>query len=475
MTTEDLIAVIDEPGRRKEFSALELTEALLERIDRYQPSLNAFITVTPELARADARRVDAARQRGTPSLLDGLPIAIKDNIDVAGVPTTVGSPRFRDAVAGEDAESVHRLRRAGGIVLGKALLHELVFGVSCANPWYGTGRNPWDLERIPGGSSGGSAAALAADLCVGALGSDTGGSVRIPAALNGVTGLRPTYGAISTRGAFPIAWSLDTVGPMARSVTDVERIFAAIAGYDQRDPRAVPPPPASRPDRAGARAESLRIGVPTDYFFEGLDPEIERCVRGVGDTFQQLGADVQEVALPGAPQRLTVVYASLLCTEALALHRGAYQEHPELFGEDVRQRLAAGEATSGADFAELLQRAIEWRCAVQAFFSTVDIILTPTTKAPAPRIDETEALGASRELGAFTGLWSLAHVPALSIPCGIVDPGLPVGAQLVAARWREDVLFAAAAAYQDVTDWHRHRPAGLDAEHRDGVAHPRAV
>jgi aspartyl-tRNA(Asn)/glutamyl-tRNA(Gln) amidotransferase subunit A len=468
MTTEELIAAVDEPDRRAEISALDLTESLLDRIDRYQPVLNAFITITPELARADAARVDEARRQGRPTVLDGMPIAVKDNVDVGGVPTTVGSPRFRDAVAAEDAEAVARLRSAGGIIVGKTLLHELVFGVSCDNPWYGTGRNPWDPERIPGGSSGGSAAALAADLCIGALGSDTGGSVRIPAALNGVTGLRPTFGAISARGAFPIAWSLDTVGPMARSVRDVERMFATLVGYDSRDPRAVPRPAASTSELPTAQAGSLTIGVPSDYFFDDLDPEVERCVRGVAETFEQLGADVRDVVLPRELKTASEIYGPLLCTEALALHRAAYEEQPERFGEDVRRRLALGGTTSGADFAEMQQRAIEWRCAVDSVFSTTHIILTPTTSRVAPPIDGTDSVDASRELGAFTGVWSLAHVPAISLPCGLTESGLPVGVQLVAARWSEDLLFATAAGYQGATDWHRRRPPGFESGLDDG-------
>lgn len=439
---------------RTEVSALEVTETLLERIDRHQPALNAFITTTPEVARADAARVDEARMQGRPTLLDGLPIGVKDNVDVAGVPTTVGSPRFRDTVAQSDAECVRRLRQAGGIIVGKTLLHELVFGVSCDNPWFGTGRNPWDLERIPGGSSGGSAAAIAADLCAGAIGSDTGGSIRIPAALNGVTGLRPTYGAISTRGAFPVAWSLDTVGPMARTVHDVERMFAAMAG---REHRARGEPPA-------AAVESLTIGVAGNQYFHDVDPAIESAVRGAIETFQQLGADVRDVALPGQLEEVSGLFTPLLCTEALALHRVAYEQEPESFGEDVRRRLAAGATTSGADFAEMQQRAREWRSAVNAVFEDVDIILTPTTKSVAPPIEGTDTVAASGELGAFTGIWSLAHVPAISIPCKTGAHALPVGVQLVAARWREDLLFAAAAAYQDATDWHQRRPPAFGSE-----------
>lgn len=478
MTTEELIAAVDEPHRRAEISAIELTETLLARIERYQPALNAFITITPELARADAVRVDEARRQGTPTVLDGMPIAVKDNVDVGGVPTTVGSPRFRDGVAAEDAETVARLRSAGGIIVGKTLLHELVFGVSCDNPWYGRGRNPWDPDRIPGGSSGGSAAALAADLCIGAVGSDTGGSVRIPAALNGVTGLRPTFGAVSARGAFPVAWSLDTVGPMARSVTDVERMFATMVGYDSRDPRAVPRPAASRPELPTPGERLLTIGVPGDYFFADLDPDVERCVRGVMETFEQLGADVREVVLPRELKSAAAIYGPLLCTEALALHRVPYEEQPELFGEDIRRRLAVGATTSGADFAEMQQRAIEWRCAVDELFGTVHIILTPTTSTAAPPIEGTDAVDASRELGAFTAVWSLAHVPAISLPCGLTRTGLPVGVQLVASRWREDLLLTTAAAYQGATDWHRRRPPGFEPgldDGRSGRAHSRRL
>jgi aspartyl-tRNA(Asn)/glutamyl-tRNA(Gln) amidotransferase subunit A len=457
MIDKKLEELIDEPRRRREVSAGELTERFLDRIAEAQPSLNAFFSLTAELALADAARVDQARAAGRPLPLDGMPTAIKDNIDVAGVRTTVGSRFFEHTVPSQDAAVVRRLRAAGGIIVGKAALHEFVYGVTCNNPFYGACHNPWDLERIPGGSSGGSGAALAADLCIGALGSDTGGSVRIPAALNGITGLRPTFGAVSNRGVFPISWSFDTVGPMARAVPDVARLYAVLAGYDPEDPRAVEHPIADPLAELEGGVAGMRIGIPTNYFFEEIDPEIEQVVRGAIDAFAQLGAQLSEIAVPDAEA------ANDACTwitraDALALHCERYERNPELFGEDTLRRLQLGKEVSGADYSAMEQRMYEWRQFMRAVFQDVDLVLSPTTNAVAPPIASAETVSTTAQMTRFTHPWSLAHLPAISLPCGFSSERLPIGLQLTAAPWQEALLMRAGAAYQSVTDWHRKRP-----------------
>ena len=457
MITADLQQVIDEPARRAEVSAVELTQSFLARIEEYQPRINAFFSLTPDLALADAARVDGARARGEQLPLDGMPIAVKDNIDVAGAKTTVGSQFFAERVAEQDAEVVHRLRAGGAVVVGKAALHEFVYGVTCNNPFFGPTRNPWNLERIPGGSSGGSGAALAADLCIGALGSDTGGSVRIPAALNGVTGLRTTFGAVSNRGVFPISWSFDTVGPMARSALDVARLFGLMAAYDPEDPRAIEHQHQDPELELGKGIAGLHIGIPSNYFFEDLEPEIETHVRAAADVLADLGAEVFEVNVPGAE------FANQICTlitrtDALALHRERYQNHPDLMGNDTLRRLKLGEQITGAQYSTMMQAMQEWKLALRHLFRTVELVLSPTTNAVAPPIAGTDTVTATAQLTRFTHPWSAAHIPVLSVPCGFTHEGLPIGLQLAADLWQEPLLLRTAAAYQTATNWQQRRP-----------------
>jgi aspartyl-tRNA(Asn)/glutamyl-tRNA(Gln) amidotransferase subunit A len=454
----ELVAVIDNPELRGEVSVADVVDSLLARIDEYQPKINAFITVTDDGAREEARRIDDARERDEDlGPLAGMVVAVKDNIDVAGVRATVGSKFFQHRVAQEDAEVVRRLRAAGAVIVGKTALHEFAFGTTTRNPHYGPCRNPWKTTCIAGGSSGGSAAALAADLCIGALGSDTGGSVRIPAALCGVSGLRPTLGAISTRGTFPVSVSFDTVGPMARSVADIACMYRVIAGYDPLDPMSVDraiPGPARRPERALA---GRRVALPTNYFFEDVHPGIDEAVRGAADRFAELGAAVSQIVIDGveqAPRAMAVIRGA----EALALHRERLRKHPDWFGEDVLKRLELGAPTTGVDFALALQRMREWRASILRVFEEVDFIMTPTTPITAPPIESEEIADPADTLIRLTSPWSFAGLPGLSIPCGFDRAGMPIGLQLAAAPWRESDLVAAGSAYQAATDWHRRRP-----------------
>lgn len=459
LTDNELSELIDEPSRRSDVSAVEMTEAFLDRIGRVNPDLKALITVTAELAIQDALRVDHARRTGQRAALDGLPVVVKDNIDVAGVPTTSGSRLFEHHGASADAETVRRLRKAGAIVLGKSNMHELAYGATCINPFYGTVRNPWDLERIPGGSSGGSAAALAADLCIAALGTDTGGSVRLPAALVGVSGLRPTFGCVSNSGVYPVSWSLDTVGPMARAVEDVAKMFAVTSGYDAGDPRARTGN-ADQQKHACREIDQLRIGVPSSFFFENLDGEVERVTRSALDVFRGLGARLVEISIPGV-EAANADCTTIIRSDALALNREHCSASPERFGDDVLMRLRRGEAYSAVDLAWAIQRMHVFQRYMREVFEQVDVIVTPTVALLAPRIEEAEALNAAGRLISLTYPWSFAHLPAISIPCGISRNGLPVGLQLAAAECGEAQLFSTAARFQRVTDWHRARPCGI--------------
>lgn len=463
MTSNELWSLIDDPDRRTAVSAVELADAFLERIEETQSTVRAFITVTHDLARADAKRVDRERERGRPLPLDGMPVGIKDNIDVGGARRTVASKFFESYVPEEDAEVVRRLRDAGAVIVGKTFLHEFVFGATCTNPFYGQCRNPWALDRIPGGSSGGSGAALAADLCIGALGSDTGGSVRIPAHLNGASGLRPTFGTVSNRGTFPISWTFDTVGPMARSMHDVARLYAVMRSYDSFDPRAAPYPRVDPLEALERGIDGVRIGVPEEFFFDGLGRDIGHLVRAAADDLAGLGGDVFELSLPGVEEAYEIC-TLMIRADALALHRERLDEHPELFGDDVRERLTLGEAIKGWEYARMVERMYEWRRDMRLRFQTeVDLILTPTANAAAPPIEGAEMIATTAQLTRFTYPWSLAHMPAISIPCGFTSSGLPIGVQLGADHYQEALLFRAGVAYQGITDWHRRRPALVGA------------
>jgi aspartyl-tRNA(Asn)/glutamyl-tRNA(Gln) amidotransferase subunit A len=438
-------------------TSLEATEAYLERIDRFDRGLGTFITVAAEVAREQARAADEARRRGTVlGPLHGLPVALKDNIDTAGLRTTVGSSFFAEHVPDADAEVAARLRRAGAVVLGKLSLHEFAYGATNDNAHYGPARNPWDPTRIPGGSSGGSGAAVAAGLCAAALGTDTGGSVRIPAALNGVSALRPSSGRVSIRGVFPITWTFDTVGPLARSVPDLAVFLEVLAGYDPDDPRSVDTPAGGYEDAAGAGLAGLRIGLPTAFYFDEVDDDIVRLVRAAAETLAAAGAELVELDLPGADEAVEST-TGMIRTEAFAIHERRLREEPDRFGDDVRRRLELGAAITGAAYAAHRERARSWRRAVDRAFEQVDLILSPSTGTTAPPIGS-EMIETTQRLVRLTYGWSLAGLPALSVPCGLSDAGLPVGLQLAARRFGEATLVRAGAAYQRETDWHLQEP-----------------
>ncbi|MBV8074471.1 MAG: amidase, partial [Candidatus Eremiobacteraeota bacterium] len=413
----------------------------------------AFETTTPELALADARRVDAARARGTPLPLDGLPLAVKDNVDVGGVLCGVGSKLFADRIAERDATVVRRLRDAGAVILGKTCLHEFAFGATSISI-LGACRNPWDPSRIAGGSSGGSGIAVAADFTIGALGTDTGGSVRLPAALCGIVGLRPTHGAVSNAGVYPLAPSFDTVGPMARSAADAAALFAVMRGYDGDDPWSRAAPPHAR--ASGVRG--LRVALLETFFFDAVDPQIERLVRNAAAALRDLGADVFPLALDGVAEAYRHV-TEMARAEATAIYERYLDDPAVEMSAGVRERFARGRKLTGVGFANALHGMMRWRRDLAHIFErSADLLLAPGVTGPTFPIAGTNNLEATEVLTRMTYPWSFAGVPAISIPCGFRDDGLPAAFQLVAAPWCEDLLFAAAEGYQTVTAWHRARP-----------------
>ena len=377
---------------------------------------------------------------------------------MAGVRCTGGSALFRDRIAPRDAFVVRRLREAGAVIVGKANLHELCYGGTTQNVWFGACGNAWDAGRVPGGSSGGSAVAVALGMAEAALGTDTGASVRLPAALNGVTGLRTTAGAVSNGGTLAVSPHLDTTGPMARSVATVARVFSVISAYDPDDPASAP---RERPDvLAGLEAgvQGLRVLVPTNPFFSEVDPGIAEAVEAVALALEAAGARLVQAPLPDAELVLETAMR-LAYVDAAAQHEKNLRERPELISEPMRRRLAPGLELQAVDYARALAwlRGWEHRTA-RLLDERADLVLTPTTPCTAPPITGEDLVAITSRLSRFLWLWPAARVPALTILCGLDPLGLPIGAQLAAARWHEPFLFRAAHVWQRGTDWHLREP-----------------
>ncbi len=455
MRVEDLVfaSASDIAGRvaRGRITAVEVAEAFLARIAVHDRLLNSFITVMTDQALHAAQRVDEAIRAGSPpGPLAGVPMAVKDIIAIAGVLTTAGAhPRFR-VMSHQDAPIVTRLRAAGAVIVGKTGLHEFAYGVTNANPHTGPVRNPWDRSRIPGGSSGGSAAAVAAGFCAAALGSDTGGSIRIPASLCGVTGLKPTYGVVPTAGVIPLAWTLDHIGPLTRTAFDAGLLLSVLTATPQ---------PVSEIRRGIA---GLRVGVPRQFFWEGLDSAVETVCRLAVATLTGQGAIVADVAIPHAADAGAAA-ALILAGEASAYHERNLRDHGEAYGEDVRVRLDRGLFLSAADYL-LAQRARTFltREFIEAL-AGVDVLVMPATIGPAAPLPEdtrqaSASLAMSLEYTRFTNPFNLTGLPALSVPCGFTAQGLPVGLQIVGRPFDETTVLRTGHAYQETTDWHMRHP-----------------
>ncbi len=459
--TQLSLARAGEMIRRRELSPLELTEACLERIDRVDAALNAFITVTRKEALEEARRaaqeIARGRYRGP---LHGVPVALKDMFATKGVRTTAGSRIMADRVPGEDAEATARLRAAGAVVLGKLNLHEFAFGATGVNPHYGPARNPWDTSRIAGGSSSGSAVAVASGECFAALGTDTGGSVRIPAALCGIVGFKPTYGRVSRWGVVPLSSSLDHVGPLTRTVEDAAIVLAAIAGRDPKDDSSLdePVPDYRRELRRDRGLDGTRVGLPRRPFFEDADGEVLAAVQEALRVLAELGAEVEEVSLPHISE-MPAAARDIMLPEAFAYHQAWLEERPQDYGDDVRQRLEMGRASSAASYEQaqrLRERIVqEWRTGL---FRKIDILATPTTAIPAPPIEASD-LRTTMALVRLTNPFNVAGLPAVSVPCGFTRAGLPVGLQLVGRWFEEGAVLRVARAYEQATRWHRRLPS----------------
>jgi aspartyl-tRNA(Asn)/glutamyl-tRNA(Gln) amidotransferase subunit A len=447
--------------RQKKVSPVQLTQACLARIEALNPGLNAFITVTAESALAQARQAEAELQRGMwRGPLHGIPVALKDLIDTAGVRTTSGSALFKDRIPREDAVVVQRLRESGAVFLGKLNMYEVAFGPTTqATSFFGRVSNPWAVERISGGSSSGAGAAVAAGLCFAAIGSDTGGSIRQPAAFCGVVGLMPSYGRVSTRGTVPLSRSADYLGPMTRSVVDAALVLRAIAGYDPGEATSYDMPvqdyaaALSRP-----RPSRIRIGLARDYFFEDLDPQVRQIVDRAVSVFANLGAEIHDVTLPASSGR-TVIQA-----EAYSYHAANMAATPDLYLPETLSKLRLGATIDMETYIEAKLSLEQVRRAAPTIFKNVDAVLTPTTPVPPPKASELpstfdEVMANDAVLWRNTRPFNLLAFPTISIPCGFNNLGLPIGLQLSGAPWQELQLLRISHAYEQATNWHTHRPS----------------
>ncbi len=456
LTIENLAPLI----RRKKLSPVELTGWLLDRIADRQPVINAYAAITADVAMAQARKAEKeivkGRYRG---VLHGIPISLKDLFYTKGIRTAAGSRILARFVPQENAAVVNRLLDSGCILLGKTNLHEFAFGATNVNPHYGPVRNPWDIRRMSGGSSGGSAASVVSAQALGSFGTDTGGSIRIPAAACGCIGLKPTYGRVPMTGVIPLSFSLDHAGPLSRCVMDAAFLFEAVAepnlwGLDYRRVIA--------DVRKGIG--SCRIGMPRQYFFDQLQPAVRKAVLASVDVFRQLGAEIREVDLHKMETTARIA-AEITGDEALAFHEKWLRLRPQDYGDDVRSRLKQCRKATASVYIQTQQERMEYSERLNKALETVHLLLTPTLPVVAPFIDQNEIkIGRSVQdvrlaLLSLTRPGNLSGLPAISVPCGFSPEGLPMGLQLIGRRSGEAALLRAAYAYEQATEWHRRFPA----------------
>jgi aspartyl-tRNA(Asn)/glutamyl-tRNA(Gln) amidotransferase subunit A len=423
----------------------ELTSACLAVIEAKNPTLNVF-AVQPSPACASAAGTGERSETQSKGELSGIPLVVKDIIDVAGIPTSAGSPGFfgREPAL-KDAFVVDRLKYAGATLLGKTNTHEIALGITGINPHTGPVRNPHNPERITGGSSSGSAAAVASGMALGALGTDTGGSVRIPAALCGVVGFKPTFGRVSTRGVLPLSWNLDHVGPIAKTTADAALLYSLIAGYDPQDPNSVlQQAPAFQMQKD---IQDFRVALAVGEYISEADPEILQAVVRAAEAFASLGMEIVEVEIPRL-REAAQANGTMVIADAAAFHRERLSEHPDWFGADVRERLEKGRAVSSTDYILARRVQSEMKRYFGLFFDPFDVLLLPTTASVAAPIDGLDSAAYAPRLTRFTAPFNLTGMPALTVPCGFSSDGLPIGVQLVGPAWSDSKVLQAGQALE---------------------------
>jgi aspartyl-tRNA(Asn)/glutamyl-tRNA(Gln) amidotransferase subunit A len=447
---------------QRKISPAEVVDSVLQRIHELNRRLNAYIYVNSDEAQKAAKEAEHeivhGRYRGP---LHGIPIALKDNISTARIPTTAGSKILKDFVPTHDASVVRRLRRAGMIVVGKTNMSEFAYGATTNNAHFGRTVNPWDTQRTAGGSSGGSAAAVAACMATASLGTDTGGSIRIPSALCGVVGLKPTYGRVSRHGVVPLAATFDHVGPLARSVMDVAIILRAIAGYDPQDEASSRKPVPNFPLVLKKRLGRPKLGVPQQYYFEALDGEVRDAIEVAIQCFEKLGASRKQVSLPHVPESVEASTQAAFA-EATSYHQlsGYFPAKADNYGHDVRERLEAGAKVLATDYlrAFAIRRLV--RKDFDDAFATVDAIVVPTVPIPAPSICvkvvniNSHAEPVRSALIRLNRPQNLTGFPAITVPCGLTRSGLPIGLQIIGRAFDEETVLKLAHAYERATQWH---------------------
>ncbi|MEZ5817063.1 MAG: amidase [Hyphomicrobiaceae bacterium] len=433
-------------------------EANLAAEKAWNPHVNAVITSMPS-AHADAEAADKAAVEGRwLGLLHGATVAVKDNIDTAGTKTTMASKWFADNVPNRDAPVVARMRKAGAVLSHKVTLHEFAFGVRSMSSLIGQCKNPWDTSRIPGGSSGGSGVAVVTGMADMALGTDTGGSVRIPAAINGITGLRPTSGRVPNAGCFPVSAAHDTIGPMARSALDCARLFAVIAGYDADDPTSRDKPLENFLPTLGDGIGAVRIGVVRNYYFDNVPADRAQALEAAIKQLETLGAKISDVTLPGA-ETVQDQCAVMVYCDACDVHRERLKD-PSMWAPQTIDRLKLGLDWTGVDYAAAMRAKEAWMRTLAKTFEKVDVLLTPTIPIdPPPHAEDRSLWAATKAVAQNTYNGAFGHVPGIAVPCGFSSAGFPVSMQLEAAWWKEPLLLRVAHAYQQVTDWHLRRPS----------------
>ena len=448
------LSEVSQAVQKKEVSPVELTQACLARIEKLNPTLNAFITITAESALQEARKAEAEIGRGEwRGPLHGIPLAVKDLAETAGVRTTAASAVLEHNVPTEDAEVVRRLRKAGAVMLGKLNLHEFAYGGSGMIGHFGPAKNPWNTAHVTGGSSSGSAAAVASGLCYGAIGTDTAGSIRLPAACCGIVGLKPTYGLVSTRGVIPLSWSLDHVGPMTRTVSDSALMLQAIAYYDPQDFYCQKFPPVYYPSAIEEKCSTLQLGRPPE-FWQDLDPEVESAASAALVELERLTAGVDEMRLSLAGDR------TLVRCEPFVYHQKYLPAQEQKYNPDTLRRIMSGADVTASQYVEAHRDVLRRRREVLEVFEQVDLIITPTTPLLAPSFAELEAAPdqlRSKELIMLrnTRPFNVYGLPSVSVPCGFSKSGLPIGLQISGAPGGEGVVLALARAYEKLAGWYK--------------------
>ncbi|HET6933624.1 MAG TPA: amidase [Candidatus Angelobacter sp.] len=451
------LAAVSQAVQKKEVSPVEITEACLSRIEQLDPRLNAFITVTAESAIEEARRAEAEIARGEwKGPLHGVPLAVKDLAETAGVRTTAASKVLEHHIPSEDAEVVRRIRAAGAVLLGKLNLHEFAYGGSGVIGHFGTSRNPWNTAHITGGSSSGSAAAVAAGLCYGAIGTDTAGSIRLPASFCGIVGLKPSYGLVSTRGIIPLSWSLDHVGPMTRTASDAALLLQAIAHYDHHDVYCQKFPAVYYPAAIEESCSTIRLGI-ARKFWDGVDPQIAKAVDTAVALLSRITSGLQDVELSFETDR-TVVRC-----EPFAYHQRYLPAHEQDYDPETLRRIRSGADVTAADYIEKHRELLRIRREVLHLFEKLDLILTPTTPVLPPTFADLEAAPdqlRSKEMIMLrnTRPFNVFGLPSISVPCGFSENGLPIGLQITGAPGNEGTVLALAHAYEKQTEWNKRRP-----------------